>query len=85
MDSILEILKVLIGRSQPTLQENMIVDSTLYHVETTSHIYCGKIHYQDNMCIKLQTEKPRIVKILKENIKQITIANQSLKVKKLGV
>lgn len=78
MDSIIEFMKVLVGRDKSAWQENVILDPTLYHVETASHIYCGHIQYQDDMFIKLQTEKPRIVKILKENIRRITIANRNL-------
>jgi|GEM_PF-1654071 len=83
MDSVIEIIKALVGRSKPAWQENIIPDSTLYQVESASHIYCGRIQYQDDVFIKLVTEKPRVVKILKENIRRITIVKKSVMTEKI--
>ena len=47
-------------------------DTTLYKVITQTDTYCGRISYQDSMMMWLKAvDKP--VKILKENIVQITI------------
>jgi hypothetical protein len=78
MDSIIEILKVLVGQGKPDWQDSAILDPTTYQIITTSHTYCGRIQYQDDVYIKLVTDKPRVVKILKENIIQITIVEGGL-------
>ena len=84
MDSILGLLKVLVGGGNTTW-DNTMMDPTVYQVETFTHIYCGRIQFQDSVHIKLLTEKPRVVKIFKENIKQITIVSTSLMNEKIQV
>ena len=78
MDSVIEFIKVLVGQGKPDWQGSVIMDPTTYQIETISHTYCGRIQYQDDVYIKLITDKPRVVKILKENIKQITIVQGGL-------
>ena len=56
----------------PTLE-----DPTLYHVKTHQHEYAGKILFQDSVLIKLKINEEKVVKILKENIKKITIQKEA--------
>src|SRR5690349_21357080 len=48
-------------------------DSAVYLVETSARQYCGIIIYQDDVVIRMQCAKPKLVKILKSNIERITI------------
>jgi hypothetical protein len=48
-------------------------DHTLYQIITNSHNYCGCIVHQNEVMIKLQSKEGKPVKILKENIKHISI------------
>ena len=58
---------IIKSQSQKALE-----DPTLYKVITHTDTYCGRISYQDNVIMWLKAVgKP--VKILKENILQITI------------
>lgn len=52
-----------------------VEDTTTYLIETEVGKYCGKIIYQNDVVIKLKIAKPNAVKILKANIKHITIAH----------
>jgi hypothetical protein len=47
-------------------------DPTLYQVTTNQHEYAGKILFQDAVIIKLRIGE-KVVKILKENIRKISI------------
>ena len=57
----------------PIEQTSALNDPTVYLVETDGRKYCGKIIYQDGTVIRLQTARPKLVKILKMNIERITI------------
>lgn len=48
-------------------------DPTLYQVTTNQHEYAGKILFQDGVIIKLKIDEMKVVKILKENIRKISI------------
>ena len=50
-----------------------VTDSTVYLIETNTRQYCGIIIYQDDIVIRMQCAKPKMVKILKANIERITI------------
>jgi hypothetical protein len=52
-------------------------DPTLYQIKTNQHEYAGKILFQDNMIIKLKVDEMKVVKILKENIRKITIQKEA--------
>jgi hypothetical protein len=53
----------------------VINDPTLYLIETTTQSYTGRIAFQNDvfMKVELMTEKPKVVKILKENIVKVQI------------
>ena len=58
-------------------KKSLSSDSTLYKIETDPHEYIGRIIYQDDTVIKFQKEfGDRLVKILKSNIKCISIVQQ---------
>ena len=66
--NLLRLLSPILKNQSPQSPE----DPTLYKVITQTDTYCGRISYQDNMMMWLKAaDKP--VKILKENIVQITI------------
>lgn len=48
-------------------------DSTLYRIETQSNLYHGRIIHQDGKVIMLVNDAGKSVKILKENVKNISI------------
>ena len=52
-------------------------DPTLYLIQTQSQSYTGKIAYQNDMFMKveLKTQRPKVVKILKSNIRKVEILN----------
>ena len=57
------------NESMPTFH-----DPTLYHIQTTSQNYTGKIAFQNDKFMKLMlAAQPKVVKILKENIKKVEI------------
>jgi len=69
--NILESLSIFFGKD---VKESLSVDSTLYIVKTLPHEYIGRIVYQDDTVIKFKKEAgTRLVKILKSNIKSITV------------
>jgi hypothetical protein len=51
----------------------VMADPTVYCVETHQHTYCGRIIFQDDVQLKLQTEENKSVKILKENIRRVQV------------
>lgn len=55
----------------------VIEDPTFYQIKTNQHEYAGKILFQDSMMIKLKINDMKVVKILKENIKKITIQKEA--------
>lgn len=57
------------GNYMPTV----LTDPTVYRVETTQHVYYGRIVFQDDKQLKLQTMENKAIKILKENIKHIKV------------
>ena len=58
-------------------RESHSSDSTLYKIETNPHEYIGRIIYQDDTVIKFRKEiGDRLVKILRCNIKSISIVRQ---------
>lgn len=46
---------------------------TLYEVKTTSRNFCGRIVYDDEVILRLQTTNGKPVKILKRNISKISV------------
>ena len=54
-------------------QELISADTTVYKVKTSTGIYCGQIIFQDEIRVKIKTDGPRIVKVLKQNIQRIEI------------
>lgn len=58
--------------------DHVIEDPTFYQVETNQHEYAGKILFQDSMVIKLKINDIKVVKILKENIRKITIQKEAI-------
>ena len=54
-----------------------LVDPTVYVIETNLNTYCGIIIYQDDTMIKFRTSDLKPVKILKKNVKQVSIFNQT--------
>ena len=59
-------------------EQTPMMDTTIYRIETSSHQYCGKILYQDNVVIRLKGFKPKPVKILNANIERIAIVKNEL-------
>ncbi len=55
----------------------VLTDPTLYCVETLQRTYYGRIIFQDDVQLKLQTEENKAVKILKENIKRVQVMRTS--------
>ena len=51
-------------------------DPTLYQVITNQHQYAGRILFQDAVIIKLKIGDMKVVKILKENIRKISIQKE---------
>jgi hypothetical protein len=70
MEILLKLLSPLFKRQQ-TLAP--IGDSTLYRVQTRTNTYCGRIMHQDEVVIRFQSNEGKPVKILKENIRNISI------------
>jgi hypothetical protein len=69
---------------EPGGTESHVQDTTLYQVITSSKQYCGHIVFQDDVQLKLKTDKVRIVKILKENIRQVSIVKQRVPMNQLN-
>jgi hypothetical protein len=53
-------------------------DPTVYLIETNTQSYTGMIAFQNDtfMKVELMTERPKVVKILKKNIRKVEIINQ---------
>lgn len=53
-------------------------DPTVYLIETNTQSYTGMITFQNDtfMKVELMTERPKVVKILKENIRKVEIISQ---------
>ena len=49
------------------------IDPTIYRIDTNTHSYIGQILFQNDILIKVKTEGPRVVKILKQNIQRVVI------------
>jgi len=62
-----------------TIEEPRIqaaLDPTDYCIETIDHKYNGKIIYQDDVVINFKVPQSKFVKILKKNIRRITIHHE---------
>lgn len=57
---------------------SVMADPTFYRIETNSNVYGGYIIFQDDMMIKFRTIDLKPVKILKQNIVRVKIANEFL-------
>lgn len=57
----------------PQTEQTARTDNTVYQIETSVGKYCGRIIYQDDVCMRLRCAKSKPVKILKVNIARITI------------
>ena len=80
-------MNVIVGRLFRWMDQNrplgsISADPTVYKVETITHTYCGQILFQDDYALKIKTEGPRIVKILKQNIQRIVIIKSELNSRK---
>lgn len=51
----------------------VLTDPTVYSIETMQRIYYGRIVFQDDIQLKLQTVENKAIKILKENIRCIKV------------
>jgi len=56
---------------EPEIQP--VLDPTDYCIETIAHKYYGRIIYQDDVVINFKVPESKFVKILKVNIKRVTI------------
>lgn len=61
-----------LSRQENSLPETL-ADPTVYCIETVQRMYYGRIVFQDDVQLKLQTEDSKAVKILKENIKRVQV------------
>ncbi|MFN7260484.1 MAG: hypothetical protein ACK5TU_11335 [Cyclobacteriaceae bacterium] len=69
----MELLKLFNPFAKTSTRTLPMEDHALYQIITLSHNYCGHIVHQDEVMIKLQSKEGKPVKILKENIKHISI------------
>lgn len=67
------LLKLFSGAQTQAPTERAMDDTTLYKIETQTNQYHGRIVNQDNVAIILLTNQGKSVKILKENVRSITI------------
>lgn len=67
------LFKLFSGVQTQAPSEKAMDDTTLYKIETATNLYNGRIMYQDSSAIVLMTTAGKSVKILKENVKRITI------------
>lgn len=67
------LLKLFSGVQTQARSEKAMDDTTLYKIETQINLYHGRIVNQDNVAIILLTNQGKSVKILKENVRSITI------------
>lgn len=76
--NLLSIIDSLLFASKPkeAISENLL-DPTVYLIVTSRQTYCGNIIFQDDTMIKFRTLALKPVKILKENIQQISIFKQA--------
>jgi hypothetical protein len=74
INALLNILdSVLFASKSKAVKFDGLTDPTLYLISTHRQSYCGNIIYQDDHMIKFRTEALKPVKIMKSNIRQITI------------
>lgn len=74
INALLNILdSVLFASKAKTTEFEGLTDPTLYLISTHRQSYCGNIIFQDDHIIKFRTQSLKPVKILKSNIRQITI------------
>lgn len=60
------------SRQENSMPETL-ADPTVYCIETVQRMYYGRIIFQDDVQLKLQTEDNKPVKILKENIRRVQV------------
>jgi|APTNR8051073442_1049403.scaffolds.fasta_scaffold00001_456 hypothetical protein len=78
MNQLLLIIDSLLFAVKPEIPiNNQVQDPTNYLIVTHRQAYCGKIVFQDDTIIKFRTEELKPIKILKMNIKQISILKQT--------
>jgi hypothetical protein len=78
MNYLLLIIDSLLFAVRPEMPANIQVqDPTNYLIVTQRKTYCGKIIFQDETMIKFRTEELKPIKILKRNIKQISILKKA--------
>lgn len=51
------------------------LDTTTYKITTNTHEYVGLIIYQDDFSIKFQSQKSKLVRILKSNINEMSVVS----------
>lgn len=70
----IEIVGRLFGwKDQDRIGQTTVTDLTVYKIETNTHSYSGQIVFQDDVKLKIKTEGPRVIKVLKQNIQRIVI------------
>lgn len=78
MNKLISIIDSLLFAGRPQEPEDKrLFDSTVYLITTERQSYCGHIIFQDDKVIKFRTENLKPVKILKENIRQVSIHKQA--------
>lgn len=77
MNQLLFIIDSLLFAVKPKETTEPLIDPTDYIIVTHRQTYCGKIISQNDVIIKFKTQELKPVKILKRNIKQISILKQA--------
>jgi hypothetical protein len=77
MSKLLSIIDSLLLSGKVKAEDRKLFDSTVYLITTQRQSYCGHIIFQDNTVIKFRTDDLKPVKILKENIKSLSILKQA--------
>jgi hypothetical protein len=77
MRQFIALLDTLLFAVRPVrMDSEKLMDPTVYLIETHRQTYCGVIIVQNDVMIKFRTEDLKPVKILKKNIKQVSIVQQ---------
>jgi len=73
MNTLISIIDSLLFAGKLKEPDARLFDSTVYLITTERQTYCGHIILQNDKVIKFRTENLKPVKILKENIRQVSI------------
>lgn len=78
MNQLLLIIDSVLFAVKPTVEQPKgLIDPTVYVVITHRQTYCGQIIFQDDTMMKFRTSNLKPVKILKSNIREISILKQA--------